>query len=69
MAFETPNLCYPRPDNCNRTPFRVGVDRALALSFPPPVGGSLPDRMALALDALMVALTHRREPDDRPGKR
>ncbi|KQP42815.1 hypothetical protein ASF49_03025 [Methylobacterium sp. Leaf104] len=67
MDLEYSSLCFPRPDNCNRSPFRIGVDRALALSFPPPVGADLPDRMALALDALISALPSDREPDGGSG--
>ena len=63
MDFEYPYFCFPRPDNCNRTPFRVGVDRALALSFPPPFDGDLPDRMANALEALVAALVRPHEAD------
>jgi hypothetical protein len=63
MDFEYPYFCFPRPDNCNRTPFRVGVDRALALSFPPPLDGDLPDRMADALEALVAALVPPHEAD------
>ncbi|WP_146056364.1 hypothetical protein [Methylobacterium sp. V23] len=58
MHFEYPYFCFPRPDNCNRTPFRVGVDRALALSFPPQIDEDLPDRLADALEALIAALAH-----------
>lgn len=56
MNFEYPYLCFPRPDNCNRTPFRVGVDRALALLFPPQMDRDLPDRLMHALQALIAVL-------------
>jgi hypothetical protein len=67
MQLEYPSLCFPRPDNCHRSPFRIGVDRALALSFPPPVDAPLPDRMALALDALIAVMAARGEPDGGAG--
>ena len=56
MDFEYHYFCFSRPDICNRTPFRIGVDRALALSFPPPLDSDLPDRLADALEALVAAL-------------
>lgn len=31
------------------TPFRTGIDRALAIAFPPMHGGILPDRIIAAL--------------------
>lgn len=52
----------PRSDKCHRTPFRTGVDRALADAFPPMDDDALPDRIGAALVRLNRALH-----DIRPG--
>lgn len=65
MTMSDSRIWMPRSDACNQSPFRTGVDRALANAFPPLKGTDLPGRIEAALLRLERALQiHEAQGDD-----
>ena len=56
MSASASRIWVPRSGQCVRTPFRTGIDRALADAFPPTGDAPLPERIAAALLRLEDAL-------------